>query len=305
MRRLLLLCFLSVFIALRAQAREYKVEDIPMVHLQDARRYVSNPDGILAKETVYAIDTTLYALEQRTGIQVVVAVVGQIEGGDCFDFAYRLGNENGVGQKAEDNGLVILLVTEERCIQFATGYGIEGMLPDAVCKQIQVRYMNPFFKDGRWDEGMLEGIRVLRNKLEDTGIPSSPTQQEEDGGMLLGVILLCCFVAVPLLLWVNIRQRSRCKVCHKHTLKQISVQMISRTNGVRTEEVTYVCSNCGNVEHKLRHTHDDDDFHHRGGNGWPFIGGPFFGRGHGSGGSFGGGSFGGGSFGGGGAGSRF
>ena len=97
MKRHLLLFLLFACTALGAQTNVYKVEDIPMVHLQDARRYVSNPDGILSETTAYAIDTTLYALEHETGIQTLVVAVGQIEGGDCFDFAYRLGRENGVG----------------------------------------------------------------------------------------------------------------------------------------------------------------------------------------------------------------
>ena len=56
-----------------------------------------------------------------------------------------LGQETGVGQKERDNGLVILLSTDERCVQFATGYGLEGILPDAICKRIQNRYMLPYF----------------------------------------------------------------------------------------------------------------------------------------------------------------
>ena len=87
MKRHLLLFLLFACTTLGAQTNVYKVEDIPMVHLQDARRYVSNPDGILSETTVYAIDTTLYALERETGIQTLVVAVGQIEGGDCFDFA--------------------------------------------------------------------------------------------------------------------------------------------------------------------------------------------------------------------------
>lgn len=306
MKRQFLLGTLLLFsILLGAQDRAYKVEDIPMVHLQDARRYVVNPDGILNPATVSAIDTTLFALERETGIQTLVVAVGQIEGGDCFDFAYRLGRKNGVGQKGKDNGLVILLVTGERCIQFATGYGLEGDLPDAVCKQIQVRYMNPCFKDDRWDEGMLAGIRAVRAQLNGTGEPIRSDESEDDA-LLLFAIFFCCFILVPLFLWINARQRKRCPQCHKHTLRQISTQTISRTGGYRTEEVTYVCGNCGNVVRKQRRTRDDDDFHHRGGNGWPFLGGPFFGGGgHSGGGGFGGGSFGGGDFGGGGAGSKF
>ena len=81
----------TVFSTLRAEG--YKVEEIPMVHLQDRTRYVSNPDGILSEAAVAVMDTTLFALEQKTGIQTVVVAVRQIEGGDCFDFAYQLGEK--------------------------------------------------------------------------------------------------------------------------------------------------------------------------------------------------------------------
>ena len=81
MKKLFLLGFLFLSFALaEAQSRIYKVEDIPLVHLKDARRYVSNPDGILSPAVVSAIDSTLYALEHETGIQTLVVAVGQIEG---------------------------------------------------------------------------------------------------------------------------------------------------------------------------------------------------------------------------------
>ena len=64
-----------------------------MVHLQDRTRYVSNPDNILSASAVATMDSILFALEQKTGIQTLVVVVTGIEGGDCFDFAYRLGKE--------------------------------------------------------------------------------------------------------------------------------------------------------------------------------------------------------------------
>ena len=100
MKRILSLCLLlGCLLTVSLQAKECQVKDIPLVHLQDARRYVSNPDGILSPEAVAVMDTTLFALERQTGIQTLVVAVEQIEGGDCFDFAFRLGQENGVGQK--------------------------------------------------------------------------------------------------------------------------------------------------------------------------------------------------------------
>lgn len=138
------------------QAQEiYTTGNIPKVHLQDKTRYVCNPAGILSTSTCDEIDRMLYALEQQTGIETVVAVVPSIGSEDCFDFSHRLLNEWGVGKKGKNNGLVILLVTDQRCIQFYTGYGLEGDLPDAICKRIQTRDMIPYLKDGNWDAGMV------------------------------------------------------------------------------------------------------------------------------------------------------
>ena len=85
------LTFLLTFFMLLAPSsfkpKEYTIKDIPMVHLQNRTRYVSNPDGILSSTAVTTMDSILYALEQKTGIQTLVVAVTGIEGGDCFDFA--------------------------------------------------------------------------------------------------------------------------------------------------------------------------------------------------------------------------
>lgn len=277
-----------------------------MVHLQNKTRYVSNPDHILSDAAVAVMDTTLYALEQQTGIQVLVAAVKQIEGGDCFEFAYQLGRTNGVGQKGKDNGLVILLVTGERCIQFATGYGLEGVLPDAICKRIQDRYMNPAFSQNQWDEGMMAGIRAIRQILANEKGTPTPGEENADNTLLI-VVLFACFIGVPVLLWLAIRQRRKCPKCRHYTLRKMSSRTIARTGSTRTVETVYRCAHCGYIHRVIQQVDDNNDIGHRGGNGGPFMGGPFiggFGGGHGGGG-FSGGSFGGGDFGGGGAGSRF
>ena len=142
--------FLCILVSLQSQ-EIYTTKNIPKVHLQDKTRYVCNPAGILSVSACGEIDRMLYALEQQTGIETVVAVVPSIGNEDCFEFSHQLLNEWGVGKKDKNNGLVILLVTDQRCIQFYTGYGLEGDLPDAICKRIQTRDMIPYLKDGNWD----------------------------------------------------------------------------------------------------------------------------------------------------------
>ena len=60
----------------------------------------------------------------------------------------------------------ILLVESEREIRFVTGYGLEGVLPDAICKRIQTQRMLPYFRRGDYDGGMTAGMEAIRATLE-------------------------------------------------------------------------------------------------------------------------------------------
>ena len=270
----------------------YTPDNLPKVHLQDKTRYAVDPDGILTPAARDSIDRMLYRLEQQTGIQTVVAVVPSIGDADCFDFCHQLLNSWGVGQKGRDNGFVILLVTDQRCIQFYTGYGLEGPLPDAICKRIQTRDMIPYLKDGRWSEGMVAGVRATCARLDGSMDNDAADDGADDGVgsvflVLLGIVAVGVFLAV-----LAMHAASRCPNCGKHKLQRSSSRLVSRRNGVRTEDVTYTCRNCGHQVVRRQQSYDEN-YRGRGGSG----GGPFiFG---------GGGSFGGGMGGGGGAGSRF
>lgn len=279
----------------------YTTDNLPNVHLQDKTRYTTDPENILTSEARNSIDRMLYQLEQKTGIQSVVAVVPSIGEEDCFDFCHQLLNKWGVGQKGKDNGLIILLVTDQRCIQFYTGYGLEGPLPDAICKRIQTRDMIPYLKDERWSEGMEAGIRATCAHLDGSAPVGAPDKGNNDSPSL-GFILLGVFGLLGVALLIGIMAQyaaSRCPQCGQHKLQRTSSQLIARRAGIKTEEVTYVCRNCGHRVVRRQQSYDEN-YRGRGGGG-PVI---FGGGGGFSGGGFGG-SFGGGSGGGGGAGSRF
>ena len=247
----------------------------------------------------------LYALEQQTGIETVVAVVPSIGDMECFDFCHQLLNQWGVGKKGKDNGLVILLVTDQRCIQFYTGYGLEGVLPDAICKRIQTKYMIPYLKDGNWNEGMVAGIRATCQRLDGSMENDSLSESNNESMDFIFAVILFAVIGVGIAFFAA-RNQSRCPKCGKHALQRTGSRLVSRVNGVKTEDVTYTCKNCGNTIIRRQQSYDSDYHNRGGGGGGPFIGGFGGGGGFGgSGGGFSGGSFGGGMGGGGGAGSRF
>jgi uncharacterized protein len=294
--------FLLLVGTLQAQA-VYTVDNIPKVHLQDRTRYVCDPTSILSVAARDTIDHTLYALEQQTGIETVVAVVPSIGEEDCFDFSHQLLNKWGVGQKGKDNGLVILLVIDQRCVQFYTGYGLEGDLPDAVCKRIQTRDMLPFLKKGDWSSAMTVGIKAVYDRLNGSMTNEGSSDDEEEAWfvtlLIMGFILIFLFTA-----YLSMRASTKCPNCGKHTLQRSNSRIISNINGIKTEDVTYTCTACRHTVNRIKKSYDNN--YRGGGGGGPVIfGGGFGGGSFGGGGGFGGGSFGGGRGGGGGAGTRF
>lgn len=306
-KNIVLLILLCLGSSINAQTTEYTVESVPNVHIQNKMRYVSNPGNILSSQACEQIDQMLADLEKKTSIQVAVAVLPSIGNNDPFDFAQKLFSAWGVGKKKTDNGLVILFVEDQRSIRFQTGYGLEGDLPDAICKRIQTRKMIPFFKNGDLDNGMISGVKSVCARLDGT-MTNEEKESEEGGNILILFFAAGGFVILLALLGgVASWKASQCPNCKKHKLMRTSSKLLSIRDGIKTEEVIYTCQNCG---HKVARQSRSQDDNYRGGGrgglgGGIFMGGLGGGLGSGGGGGFSGGSFGGGMSGGGGSGSSW
>jgi len=303
MKRFLIMT-LSAFFATIAGATVYTPETLPMVHLQDRNRYVCNPDGILSEETVNRIDAIFREIEDSTGIQTVVAVVNEISPADCFEFTYQIISTHGVGNAERNTGLAITLCVSERCIQFVTGYGLEGVLPDAICKRIQVQYMNDYFAQDIWDEGMLQGSLALRRYLMNEETMGWAEDESDSDAIVVFLIFMFTMLFFILLTIISYNKQNRCPKCHSKNITRGKSTTLSNVNGVKTRLVLYECRNCGHIYSRKETVYTSVNNHRGGGFTGGSIGGGLHGGGF-SGGGFSGGSFGGGMSGGGGAGSRF
>lgn len=306
MRRYLILIICALSLSLPAAAKRYKVKDIPNVQVENRYCFTSNPDGILSTSAVAQIDSICYDLRHRGIAQIAVVAVDKIAGDDVFDFAYELFSAWGVGNKS-DNGLGVILVESEHEIRFVTGYGIEGVLPDALCKRIQMQYMLPHFRNDDYDTGMVAGIAAIRSVLDGSELDAGliDDYEEDETAIIIAIIIFTAITVLGFLIIIIAADRAarKCPNCKQLTLQKDSARLINTRFGVSTYRDTYICTKCGTrIERNRR---EDNTHNHRGGGG-PIIIGGGFGRGGGSfgGGSFGGG-FGGGRFGGGGAGSRW
>ena len=301
LQTILIACLIAVTAwAAGDSVKEYKsVDDVPNVRLTDVRRYVSDPTSILSPAATDTIDAILGRLEKSTGIETAVVMLPSIGENDIFDFSTSLFRKWGIGKKKSDNGLLILFVMDQHKVRFATGYGIEGTMTDAMSKRIQMQYMVPAFKRSDWNKGMVDGVRATAKVLDGSMEPEAADSDTDTGdilfsiGIIVGIVLLVMFVSSII---------QRCPKCHKRSaMKQMGVEVLRVSTGKgrrkRIRRTTYVCQYCGHMMTK------DEDIDDNSGNAAAsgfILGSMLGGSGSVGGGSFGG-SFGGGSTGGGGS----
>ncbi|MBO7343736.1 MAG: TPM domain-containing protein [Alistipes sp.] len=302
MKRLFIILLLLVAIS-PIQAREYSIKDVPNVQLENRYRFTSNPDGILEDWAVAQIDSICYDLRHRGIAQTAVVALREIDTDDVFEFAYELFSSWGVGSKS-NSGIGVILVEEAREIRFVTGYGVEGVLPDAICKRIQNQYMLPYFRNGDYSRGMVAGVQAIRAVLNgselDAGGNDDYVDEDEEALVAMVVFFIIVIIASMIIVILADRKSRTCPTCKQLSLQKDSTRLLSRNFGASTYEDTFICTKCGTIVKRKRQ--DYNSSHNNRGGGPIIMGG--MGRGFGGGSSFGGG-WGGGSFGGGGAGSRW
>ncbi len=142
----------------------YTVNEIPSPKLKGQDYFVSNPDGILSD--VESINYKLVQLEQQTKIEFAVVVVNNFEEDfEDFEFAKALFDQWRIGKAGSNNGLLLFITKNRRKYRFISGSGVEGLLPDVVLKQIGQRNLLPAFRADRYEEGIINAIDEINDKL--------------------------------------------------------------------------------------------------------------------------------------------
>jgi uncharacterized protein len=136
-------------------------------------RVVDNAE-ILKPATRAKLTADLKALEERTTHQVAVLTVPTLGGESVEDFAVRVFEAWKLGQKGKDNGVLVVVVPQDRRMRIEVGYGLEGTLTDAQAARIIRDRMTPAFKAGDYDRGVADGVAAIAavlggEKLAETG----------------------------------------------------------------------------------------------------------------------------------------
>lgn len=159
-RKVVLMFWLLVGVGSGLAQKAYTVEMVPNAKVINDS-YVIDPEHLLRDSTVMTINSLLRGLEDQTTVQVAVVMLSSIGDATDFDFAQKLFEKWGIGHSAKDNGLLVLFVQDQKKIRFHTGFGVEGTLPDVICKRIEIQHMVPSFREGKIDDGMLGGVKEI------------------------------------------------------------------------------------------------------------------------------------------------
>ena len=167
---LLSICILSSSIL----AQSYDVKSVPNPRVANGG-FVSDPNNYLQPKDIENLNAKLIELEKSTTVEFAIVILPTIGSSIPKEFAVELFNYWGIGKKGKDNGLLLLLVMDQRRWEFETGYGLEGTLPDAILKRIGEDELVPNLKKKEYAVGFENVISAISRKIKNEPEPSEET----------------------------------------------------------------------------------------------------------------------------------
>ncbi|MBK7173876.1 MAG: TPM domain-containing protein [Bacteroidales bacterium] len=183
--------FIAFLIAILCQVNLSAQDAIPEV--PNPPRLVNDFAGILSSDQVASLEQKLVAFNDTTSTQIAVVIMESLSGYDPSDFAQRLGAKWGVGGAKFNNGFVILVkpktASEKGEAFIASGYGVEGNVPDATAWDIVNNEMIPYFRQNDYYGGINAAVETLFKFTSGEFKASSYGKSKGGSGIIVAIIL--------------------------------------------------------------------------------------------------------------------
>jgi len=122
--------------------------------------------GLLSTTQKTELTARLKALEEKKTDQLVIVTLKSLQGYEIRDYGYQLGRHWGIGQKDKNNGVLLIIAPNERKVAIEVGYGLEGVLTDALTKIIIENVILPKFRTKNMAGGIIAGANDIITVLE-------------------------------------------------------------------------------------------------------------------------------------------
>lgn len=158
---------------------------------------VTDLAGMLSPQQQATLEQSLTAFEARKGSQIAVLIVPTTQPEAIEQYALRVAEQWKLGRKGVDDGVLLLIASNDRALRIEVGYGLEGPIPDAVAKRIISEVITPFFKQGDYYGGIEAGVHRIMRLIEGEALPP-PSRKDVSWASLeewLPAVLIVVFVA--------------------------------------------------------------------------------------------------------------
>ncbi len=116
---------------------------------------------ILKAETVDNLEKELTVYEDSTSNQIAILIVSSLDGEPIENYSLRVAEAWKLGTKDKDNGVLLVIAVDDHKIRIEVGYGLEGVLTDAICSRIIRNEVAPAFRQNKYDEGVINATRAI------------------------------------------------------------------------------------------------------------------------------------------------
>lgn len=174
------------------------------------RGRVNDYAGFMPADRVRALEERLTRFEQESGHQIAVLTIPSLQGEDIEGFSIRVAESWKIGKKGFDNGVILLIARDNRKLRIEVGYGLEGILPDAIASRIIREVIVPRFRDGDFAGGIEAGVETILKVSRGEPLPEQAQvrSRRKNSGSLDQILFILFLLAVPLVsVLSNLSQR--------------------------------------------------------------------------------------------------
>lgn len=173
---------LIVLVAATAQA---------LVAVPPFASYVTDQTATLTANQVQSLDQKLSAFTNQKGSQIAVLIVPTTAPETIEQYSIRVAEQWKLGRKGVDDGALLLVAKNDRTMRIEVGYGLEGVLPDAINKRIIAETITPYFQKEDFAGGINAGVDQMIRRVNGEPLPppAQPQQQGSDDATLIAILV--------------------------------------------------------------------------------------------------------------------
>jgi len=164
------------------------------------RGRINDYAGLIPPDRARALEERLASFEAETGHQIAVLTIPSLEGDSLEDFSIRVADAWKIGKKGFDNGAILLIARDDRKLRIEVGYGLEGVMPDAIASRIIREVITPRFRSGDFAGGIEAGIDTMLKVTKGEILPErarpAPGPTDSEGGSLMTLLMITAMLAL-------------------------------------------------------------------------------------------------------------